>query len=172
MMTFKARVAVIIIALLLIGYGVYAGHYQTSILIAGGVCYLVWSHMRESSVAMASDSFHKQDYAKAKVLLAEVKNPDRLRKGRRNIYEYMMGTISLHEDRIDEAEYHFQLASRLPWKKDNEKGMILINLSNISLRKEEYERAQTYIDVAEKLNLTERQASIIGKIQNEISKHI
>ena len=172
MMTFKARVVVIIVALLFIGYGIYEGHYQTTILIAGGVCYLVWSHLREGSVAMASDAFHKQDYPKAKKLLAEISNPDRLRKGRRNIYEYMMGTIALQEERVDEAEYHFQLASRLPWKKDNEKGMVLINLSNISLRKEEYDRAQAYVEVTKKLTLTERQGSIISKIQNEISKHI
>jgi hypothetical protein len=77
----------------------------------------------------------------------------------------MQGNIALKEDRIDEAEYHFQLASRLPWKKDNEKGMVLINLANINLRKKEYERVNAYIDLAEKLKLTPRQIDIITKIR-------
>ncbi len=84
----------------------------------------------------------------------------------------MMGNIALKEDRIDEAEYHFQLASRLPWKKDNEKGMVMINLANIALRKLDYARAKAYTDVASKLHLTARQTNIVKKIENEISKHL
>lgn len=83
----------------------------------------------------------------------------------------MMGNIALKEDNIEEAEYHFQLASRLPWRKDNEKGMVLINLANINLRKHDYERVQAYLDVASKLRLTARQQSIIEKIQNEVNKN-
>ncbi|CAM3599719.1 hypothetical protein [Sphingobacterium prati] len=172
MMTIKARIAVIFIAALLLGYGLYQGHYQTSVLLAGGIGYLIWSHFREGSVFLATQAFHRQDYEKTKNLLSEIKNPDTLRKGRRNFYEFMMGNIALKEERIDEAEYHFQLASRLPWKKDNEKGMVMINLANIALRKADYERAKAYTDVANKLHLTARQASIITKIENEISKHL
>jgi len=171
-MTIKARIAVIFIAALLLGYGLYQGHYQTAVLLAGGIGYLIWSHFREGSVFLATQAFHRQDYEKTKNLLSEIKNPDTLRKGRRNFYEFMMGNIALKEDRIDEAEYHFQLASRLPWKKDNEKGMVMINLANIALRKTDYERAMAYTDVANKLHLTARQASIITKIENEISKHL
>lgn len=172
MMTIKARIAVIFITALLLGYGLYQGHYQTAVLLAGGIGYLIWSHFREGSVFMATQSFHKQDYEKTKSLLSEIKNPDTLRKGRRNFYEFMMGNIALKEDRIDEAEYHFQLASRLPWKRDNEKGMVMINLANIALRKLDYQRAKAYTDVANNLHLTARQASIITKIENEISKHL
>ncbi|MNT76104.1 hypothetical protein D3C72_2150660 [compost metagenome] len=121
---------------------------------------------------MATQAFHRQDYEKTKNLLNEIKNPDALRKGRRNFYEFMMGNIALKEERVDEAEYHFQLASRLPWKKDNEKGMVMINLANIALRKLDYERARAYTDVANKLHQTARQNSIITKIENEISKHL
>lgn len=117
MMTIRARIAVIFIAALFLGYGLYQGHYQTAVLIAGGIGYLIWSHFREGSVFLATQAFHRQDYEKTKNLLAEIKNPDALRKGRRNFYEFMMGNIALKEERVDEAEYHFQLASRLPWKK-------------------------------------------------------
>lgn len=82
----------------------------------------------------------------------------------------MMGNIALKEERIEEAEYHFQLASRLPWRRDHEKGMVLINLANINLRKKELERVEAYLDVAGKLKLTARQKSIIEKIKNEVNR--
>ena len=82
----------------------------------------------------------------------------------------MQGNIALKEDRIDEAEYHFQLASRLPWKRDHEKGMVLINLANINLRKKEYERVAAYVELSEKLKLTPRQTDILQKIKSNVDK--
>ncbi|MFZ4261678.1 hypothetical protein ACFRAE_06530 [Sphingobacterium sp. HJSM2_6] len=171
-MNTTARKIVIAIAIGFLVYALFAKHYNVAIYILGGIAYLVWSYLREGTVYLATQAFHKQDYEKTKSLLAEIKNPDQLRKGRRNFYEFMMGNIALKEERIDEAEYHFQLASRLPWKRDNEKGMVLINLANINLRKQEYVRVSSYIDLAEKLRLTARQQEIIGKIKNEVNKHI
>lgn len=171
-MTKKARYIVIAIAVCFLLYAIYARHYYACVYIVGGIGYLVWSQYREGSVFIATQAFHKQDYEKTKTLLSEVTNPDALRKGRRNFYEFMMGNIALKEDRIDEAEYHFQLASRLPWKREHEKGMVLINLANINLRKQAYDRVKAYLDVANKLKLTERQKSIVEKIENELSKHL
>ncbi|GEM67923.1 hypothetical protein SMI01S_15290 [Sphingobacterium mizutaii NBRC 14946 = DSM 11724] len=170
-MTNQARKIVIAIAIAFLLYAIYAKHYNIAVYIFGGITYLVWSYLKEGTVYLATQAFHKQDYEKTKRLLAEIKNPDKLRKGRRNFYEFMMGNIALKEDNIEEAEYHFQLASRLPWRKDNEKGMVLINLANINLRKHDYERVQAYLDVANKLRLTARQQSIIEKIQNEVNKN-
>ena len=132
---------------------------------------MVWSEYREGTVFLATQAFHNQDYEKTKRLLGEIKNPDNLRKGRRNFYEFMMGNISLKEGRIEEAEVHFQLASRLPWKRDHEKAMVMINLANINLRKKQYDRVYAYIEVAEKLKLTERQKDILNKIKFEVKKY-
>ncbi len=171
-MNTTARKIVIAIAIGFLVYALFAKHYNIAIYIFGGIAYLVWSYLREGTVYLATQAFHKQDYEKTKSLLAEIKNPNQLRKGRRNFYEFMMGNIALKEERIEEAEYHFQMASRLPWKRDNEKGMVLINLANINLRKKEYARVSTYIELAEKLRLTARQQEIISKIRNEVNKHI
>lgn len=171
-MTFKARIVVILLGLLFIAYAIYAQHYNTAVLIGGGIVYLIWSHLREGSVFMATQAFHKNDYEKTAKLLAEIKNPDRLRKGRRNFYEFMLGNLALKAEDLEKAEYHFQLASRLPWKRDHEKAMVLINLANINLRKGAYDRVETYISLTRKLTITERQNSIVTKIENELAKHI
>ncbi|QBQ40371.1 hypothetical protein [Sphingobacterium psychroaquaticum] len=169
-MNTRVRMIVIGIAVAFLLYAIYAQHYNIAVYIAGGVGYLVWSHFREGTVFLATQAFHKQDYEKTKNLLAEIKNPDQLRKGRRGYYEFMMGNIALKEEDVDKAEYHFQLASRLPWKRDTEKAFVLINLANIALRKKNYERVPVYLDLVKKLKLTERQHSIVEKIEIELNK--
>ena len=170
-MNTRNRFIVCALALIGIAYCLVYGYYNLTIYLLGIVGYLAWSQYREGTVFLATQAFHKQDYEKTKRLLEEIKNPDHLRKGRRNFYEFMRGNIALKEDRIEDAEVHFQLASRLPWKRDNEKAMVLINLANINLRKKEYDRVNAYVEVTEKLKLTERQKDILGKIKYEEKKY-
>ncbi|WP_166335243.1 hypothetical protein [Sphingobacterium chungjuense] len=171
-MNTRGRLVAAGIIFVFIVYAIVVQQYNIIVYLAGALAYLLWSHLREGTVYLATQAFHRQDYENTKKLLAEIDNPDRLRKGRRNFYEFMMGNIALKEERFDEAEYHFQLASRLPWRKDYEKGMVLVNLANINLRKKDYERVVGYLDVAEKLKLTARQESIVEKIRTEVNKHI
>lgn len=170
-MNTRIRFILIAIAVIALAYCVVYQHFYACVYILGAIGYLIWSEYREGTVFLATQAFHKQNYDKVKKLLDQIKNPDTLRKGRRNFYEFMKGNLALKENNIEEAEYHFQLASRLPWRKDHEKAMVLINLANINLRKKDYERAATYLSVTEKLKLTERQKSIIQKIQKEIDNH-
>lgn len=170
-MNTKRRFILIAVAAIAIAYCLVYGYYNVTVYLLGIVGYVVWSQYREGTVFLATQAFHNQDYEKTKTLLEEIKNPDHLRKGRRNFYEFMQGNMALKEGRIEEAEVHFQLASRLPWKKDNEKAMVLINLANINLRKKEYDRVNAYIDITEKLRLTERQKDILNKIKYEVKKY-
>ena len=169
-MNTRVRMIVIGISVTFLLYAIFEKHYNFIIYIIGLIGYFIWSHYREGTVFLATQAFHKQDYTKTKSLLAEIKNPDKLRKGRRNFYEFMLGNIALKEDRIDDAEYHFQLASRLPWKRETEKGFVLINLANISLRKRNFERVPVYLELANKLKLTQRQKAIVEKIEKELNK--
>jgi hypothetical protein len=170
-MNTRIRLIIIAVAVIALAYCVVSGYYNYCVYILGLIGYIVWSEYRDGTVFLATQAFHKQDYEKTKELLAQIKNPDHLRKGRRNFYEFMMGNIALKENRIEEAEYHFQLASRLPWRKDHEKAMVLINLANINLRKKDYERTEAYLAVTDKLALTERQKDIVQKIKNETEKY-
>lgn len=171
-MNTRFRLIVVGIAVVFLAYAIVYKYYNITIYIFGLIGYLIWSHFREGTVFLATQAFHKKDYEKVKLLLTEIKNPDHLRKGRRNFYEFMLGNIKLQEGDIVQAEYHLQLASRLPWKREYEKGMVLISLANINLLKKEYVRVEKYIEVASELKLTHRQKEIITKIENELKKHI
>lgn len=170
-MNTRRRMIIIGIGVIGLAYAVVFKHYNVCVYLLGIIGYFIWSQYREGTVFLATQSFHKQDYEKTAKLLSEIKNPDNLRKGRRNFYEFMKGNLALKNDNIEEAEYHFQLASRLPWRRDNEKGMVLINLANINLRKKEYDRVKTYLDLADKLALTHRQRDIVAKIREDVKKY-
>ena len=148
----------------------YEGAYQVGVVVLGGIGYLTWSHYREGTVFMATQAFQRQDYERTRTLLDDIKRPDLLRKKRRNYYEFMRGNLALKEEDYDAAERHFQIASRLPFRRPNDKAIILINLANINLRKQDFERVKAYIEVARKLEVTSRVAQIINKIENEIPK--
>ncbi|WP_233632495.1 MULTISPECIES: hypothetical protein [Parapedobacter] len=170
MMTSRARAVVLALAFLLLVWAVYEQSYQLASMIAGAMGYLTWSHYREGTVFIATQAFQNHDYDKAKRLLADIKKPQYLRKGRRNYYEFMSGNLALKAGDYETAERHFQIASRLPFRRPNDKAIILINLANINLRKRDFERVKAYTALARKLEVTSRVAQIINKIENEIPK--
>lgn len=171
MMTSRVRALVLVISFFFLAWTVYARVYQLAAMVIGFMGYLTWSHYREGTVFIATQAFQKQHFEKARYLLADIKKPEALRKGRRNYYEFMMGNLALKAADYDEAERHFQLASRLPFRRPNDKAIILVNLANINLRRKDYDRVQAYVDVARKLEVTSRVAHIIDKIENEIPKN-
>lgn len=170
MMTSRMRWIVVAFALALSLIAVYQKQYEAAALAGLGISYLIWSHYREGSVFLATQAFQKKDYQKTKKLLEDIKYPERLRKNRRNFYEFMSGNIALQDEDYEAAERHFQLASRLPFRRPNDKAIILVHLANINLRKKEYDRVRAYIDVARKLEVTSRISQIINKIENEIPR--
>jgi len=170
MMTSRVRAVVLVLAFLLMVWGVYTNAHQVAVMAAGAMGYLIWSHYREGTVFLATQAFQKQDFEKVRRLLEDISKPDYLRKGRRNYYEFMCGNLALKAGDYDAAERHFQIASRLPFRRPNDKAIILVNLANINLRKKDYERVRAYVDLARKLEVTSRVAQIINKIENEIPK--
>ncbi|MFC3199207.1 hypothetical protein ACFOET_16395 [Parapedobacter deserti] len=170
MMTSRTRAVVLVGAFLLLVWAIYDNSYQLAVMIGGAMGYLTWSHYREGTVFIASQAFQQQDYEKTRRLLADIKRPDYLRKGRRNYYEFMSGNLALKAEDYDAAERHFQIASRLPFRRPNDKAIILVNLANINLRKKDFERVRAYVTLARKLEVTSRVAQIINKIENEIPK--
>ena len=132
--------------------------------------FVVWSHFKHSSLLMASKYFKNNEFAKAKLMLAEVSNPERLSRNRRGYYEFMQGNMALKEGDYEKAEYHFQIASRFPVGGKNEKSYVLIHLANLALRRKDKERAEAYTAKAKELSESSRSKEIIEKIEREIKK--
>lgn len=169
-MTSKVRFVVITIALLLLGWTIYEQTYEVSAVIALGIGYLIWSHFKHGTVSLAAKAYHTKDLQKAEQLLKEINNPDRLARNRRGYYEFMLGNIELKRDNLVTAETHFQIASRFPLQNENDKGLVLVQLANLNLRKKEFIKAEAYINVAKDLKISSRVQSIVQKIEQEIQK--
>lgn len=169
-MTSKWRWVIIVIAMMLLAWTIYDRSYQIIPLLVAVVAYMIWSHFKEGTVVLASEAFHKKEYEKARVLLADIKNPEYLRKKRRNYYEFISGNLALQLLDDETAERHFQIASRLPFRRPNDKAIILVHLANINLRKHDYERVKAYLKRASEMEVSSRIAQIINRIQNEIPK--
>ncbi len=134
------------------------------------ICFLLWSHFKHGSILMASKHFKNNDFLKARKFLAETKNPERLAKNRRGYYEFMQGNMALRDEDYEQAEYHFQIASRFPVGGKNEKSYVLIHLANLALRKRDVVRAGAYAEKAKELAVSSRSQEIIKKIENQIKK--
>ena len=149
---------------------VYYTQYELASILGFFFCFIIYSHYKHSSVVMASKYYESKDFVKAKALLAEVANPERLAKNRRGYYEFMQGNIALKDQDFEEAEYHFQLASRYSVGGKNQKAYVLIHLANLALRKKNKERAEAYTKLAKELAVTSRSKEILVKIEKEISQ--
>lgn len=160
--------AVIAVAAALLAWSLINQQYQIAGLAAVSIGLLVWSHYKQGSVVLAAQAYHKKDYQKAEMLLQEIADPDRLSRNRRGYYEFMYGNIELQRDNLEAAEQHFQIASRFPLRNENDKGLILVQLANLSLRKHNFEKTRAYVEKAKTLKISARVKSIIQKIEQEI----
>ncbi|HUH19336.1 hypothetical protein [Albibacterium sp.] len=170
MMTSRWRWIIIVIAMLLLAWAVYHRSYQVGSLLIAIVAYMVWSHFKEGTVVLASEAFQNKEYDKARKLLADIKNPEYLRRRRRSYYEFINGNLYLQLLDDSSAERHFQLASRLPFRRPNDKAIVFVHLANINLRKKDYERVRAYLAKASEIEVSSRIAQIINRIENEIPK--
>lgn len=131
--------------------------------------FILWSHIRHSSVLLASKYFKNGDHERAEELLNEVPNADRLAKNRRGYYEFMRANIALKKEDYAAAEFHFQIASRFPLGGKNDKAFVMIHLANLALRKKDKVRSNAYLEKAKELAITPKAQEIINKIEKEVN---
>jgi tetratricopeptide (TPR) repeat protein len=168
MLTRKARLWVLAIAVLLLFWTIYQQVYEVTAAVVLMIGFLIWGYFREGTVVMAAREFHAKNYEEAEVLLKEIEDPDRLGRHRRGFYEFIYGNLELHKQNYDEAEKHFQIASRFPLRNQNDKAIVLVHLANINLRKKDKEKAKAYVEKAKTFKISARVKNIIEKIESEI----
>ncbi|MBM3400957.1 MAG: tetratricopeptide repeat protein [Bacteroidetes bacterium] len=170
MLTRKARSGVIGIAIILLAWTISKQVYEIAAVIGLGIALLIWGYFREGTVIMAAREFHAKNYNAAEELLKEIADPDKLSRYRRGFYEFIYGNVELHRHNYDEAEKHFQIASKFPLRNQNDRAIVLVHLANINLRKKDYERAFAYVEKAKTFKISSRVENIIEKIESEIKK--
>lgn len=144
--------------------------YELAAVVFAGIAYLIWGYYKQGTVVLAAKAYHHKDYEKAALLLKEIKDPDRLAANRRGYYEFISGNIELQQQNFEEAERHFQIASKFPLKNQNDKAIVLVQLANLNLKKKDFDKASAYSARARELKISSRVENIIEKIEREIQK--
>jgi tetratricopeptide (TPR) repeat protein len=170
MFTKKARFWVIGVAVFLLGWTISLQAYEITAIIGIGIALLIWGYFREGTVVMAAREFHAKNYDGAEELLKEIEDPDKLGRHRRGFYEFIYGNVELHRQNYEQAEKHFQIATKFPLRNQNDKAIVLIHLANLNLRKKDFERAAAYVERAKSYRITSRVKLIIEKIESEINR--
>ena len=173
MFTNKARVLVIIVFLLLMGFFAYQHSYELVGVVLLFVILLVWGYFKEGPIILAAKYFHKKEYAKAESLLRQIANPNLLSKKRRGFYEFILGGICMQKRDFEEAEQHYELAAQYPLRTVNDHVAALVHVANISIRNGKYEKAEAYLQLAKdkEEQVTAKMKSVISQIEEVLKKH-
>ncbi|WGQ12084.1 hypothetical protein QG516_10585 [Pedobacter gandavensis] len=166
----KGRYALMALFVIAAGVCLFYDQIQLAVLAGFFFAFVIWSHFKHSSILLASKYFKNGDYERTEKILAEVPNPDRLARNRRGYYEFMRANIALKREEYEDAERHFQIASRFPLGGKNDKAFVMIHLANLALRKKDLERTRAYIERAKELAVTPRAQEIISKIEQEANR--
>ena len=173
MFTNKARILVIIVFLLLMGFFAYQHSYELVGVVLLFIILLIWGYFKEGPIILAAKYFHKKEYAKAESLLRQIANPNLLSKKRRGFYEFILGGICMQKQDFEEAEQHYELAAQYPLRTVNDHVAALVHVANISIRNGKYEKAEAYLQLAKdkEEQVTAKMKSVISQIEEVLKKH-
>jgi len=173
MFTNNARIILIGFFLALGLFFSYEHVYELMAVVLMFIILLIWGFFKEGTVIMAAKSFHKKDYAKTETLLNQISNPSWLSKKRRGFYEFIMGGIALQKQDYTNAEIHYELAAQYPLRTANDHVAALVHVANISIRKGNYDKAEAYLQLANKNydNITAKMKEVITKLEQELKQH-
>jgi len=129
--------------------------YGFPLILAGLI--LLTSYFLLGTVASAGQFVQNQDFAGAEKRLGLTFFPKMLYVTNRAMYFIMDGSIAMQKKDSNRAEELFNKALALNLPTDNEKAMVLLQLSNINATKQKWSLAKRYFQDLKKLKVTEPQ---------------
>lgn len=173
MFTNTARLLVAAAFTLLAAFFVYQHTYELAAVAFLFAALLIWGYFKEGTIILAAKQFHVKNYSKAESLLLQIKNPEWLSSKRRGFYEFMMGGVSLHKQDYEAADLHYERATQYPLRSVNDHVAALVHIVNISIRQSNYERARTYLTLAENKGdqVNAKMKAVISKLEQELQSH-
>jgi len=173
MFTNTARLLVAVAFTLLACFFIYQHTYELAAVALLFVAMLIWGYFKEGTIILAAKQFHVKNYQKAEELLLQIKRPDWLSNKRRGFYEFMMGGVSLHKQDYAAADEHYERATQYPLRTVNDHVAALVHIVNISIRQGNYDRARTYLSLAESKGeqINAKMRAVITKLEQELQSH-
>ncbi|HEY2583063.1 MAG TPA: hypothetical protein VGI43_14730 [Mucilaginibacter sp.] len=134
---------------------------------------LGWDYIRQGTLVVAAKHFHHKDYQKTEIFLREIFKPEWLSKNRRGYYEFLMGGVCLQKQDFEDAEKHYEIAAQFPLRSVNDHVAALVHVANISIRQGNYDKAEAYLQLAEKHEekINAKMKDVINRLHQELKKH-
>jgi hypothetical protein len=172
MFTNRARILVIGAFVIMMAVAINFKVYEIAAVVGMFILLLIWGYFKEGTVVLAAKAFHNKDYQKTESLLLQIPNPNWLSKKRRGFYEFMYGGVSLQKQDYNEAERHYEIAAQFPLRSVNDHVAALVHVANISIRKNNIEKAKAYLSLADKHHekTTAKMKDVINRLHQELDK--
>ncbi len=172
MFTNRARILVIGAFIIAMAAAINMRVYEIAAVVGMFILMLIWGYFKEGTVVLAAKAFHNKDYEKTEGLLQQIPNPNWLSKKRRGFYEFMYGGVYLQKQDYNEAEHHYELAAQFPLRSVNDHVAALVHVANISIRKNNIEKAKAYLSLADKHHekTTAKMKDVINRLHQELDK--
>lgn len=138
-----------------IGLSFVYGFGYTWILILIGLIFLA-SYLLLGTIQSAAEKIQLMDFAGAEKMLGLTFFPNLLYVTNRSIYYILKGSIEAQRKDTKSAEEYFQKALSLKLPSDNEKAMVLLQMCNIQMMKNNWPGAQNYFMQVKKLHISEK----------------
>jgi tetratricopeptide (TPR) repeat protein len=170
MFTNQARLAVVGLFGLLMIFFIYEHSYELLSIVILLIGLIVWDYFKSGTVILAAKLYHAKDYEKAESLLHQVQNPNWLSSNRRGFYEFMLGGICLKRNDFEQAEKHYEIAALYPLRHTNDHVAALAHVANINIRKGDYEKAESYLNMATRDGdkISSKMKEVISKLEKEL----
>ena len=131
------------------------GFGYTWILILIGLIFLA-SYLLLGTIQSAAEKIQLMDFAGAEKMLGLTFFPNLLYVTNRSIFYILKGSIEAQRKDTKAAEEYFQKALSLKLPSDNEKAMVLLQMCNIQMMKNNWPGAQNYFMQVKKLHISEK----------------
>ena len=140
---------------------------MSMMLIAGGL--FIYGYFKYGTVYAAFQKIKKDNVEKAEELISKIKNPDKLTKGHKSYYYFTTGIIALEKKEFEKSHSDLTQALNIGLKTENDKSIVLLNLANIELLRNDFDKATEYIKKVRELNLKPLVESETNRIEKEIN---
>lgn len=132
--------------------------------------YMIFAYFKYASVSLAFKKIKQKNLKSAYNLLLDTPNPKLLTRGEKTYYYWGMGIIKISEDKFDEAERDFYNALRFGITTANNMVIINLSLAQICMYKEEYEKANVYLDEAKRISHKPELDVILLELEDKLEK--
>jgi len=170
MLSRKIRFLIILIALITAIISFIFKNIYIGIAALLVVAYMVFAYFKYASVSLAFKKIREKDLKSAYSLLTDTPNPKYLTRGEKTYYYWGMGIIKISEDKFDEAEREFYNALRFGITTANNMVVINLSLAQICMYKEEYEKAEVYLDEAKRIPHKPELNTILYELEEKLER--